>query len=209
MQNEKDILLTRRQFLQAACAGTAGAVFSPLFLSGCTQQSAQDIIEAVILAITKLPALINDYREANGLARIPLSSKLTAVAIAHVIDLNTYQPHLACGESGNLHSWSNHGSWTDTPGDGGWKGCCYLPDPSHTQCMWDKPKEIANYSSNGYEIAAAGVTGPADALNSWKTSTLHNDVILNRGTWTTFQWQALGAMYGANYACAWFGTTPD
>lgn len=209
MQNSQSNFLSRRQFLKAACAGTAVVVATPLFVSGCTQQTTQDIIEAVILAITKLPTIINDYRSANGLPRIPLSSKLTAVAIAHVIDLNTYQPHNTCGEGGNLHSWSDHGNWTDKAGDGGWRACCYPSDHSNPDCMQDKPNEIANYSSNGYEIAAAGVSSPVDALNLWKTSTLHNDVILNRGAWTNSQWEALGAMYGANYACAWFGTTPD
>jgi hypothetical protein len=75
--------------------------------------------------------------------------------------------------------------------------------------MWNKPKEISNYPSSGYEISGTGYGTPEDALAGWKNSPPHNDVILNKGQWANYQWNALGAAINANYVCAWFGTSKD
>ena len=124
-----------------------------------------------------------------------------------VIDLNTYHPEKTCGDKGNLHSWSNNGNWQGKYGESAWKGCCYPDDHSNKTCMWEKPKEITNYPDNGYEIShwGSGTVTAQSALASWKTSSGHNDVILNKGMWSNLTWKAIGAAYGGNYACAWFG----
>jgi hypothetical protein len=143
--------------------------------------------------------LINDYRAepANQLPRIPISMKLMLVATEHVKDLSINHPH---GSNCNIHSWSNQGNWT---------GGCYVEgDPSTHPIMWNKPKEISNYPSSGYEIAAFGAD-PELTLNNWKKSTKHNNVILNKGIWAGHQWKALGAALYGGYACAWFGDSKD
>lgn len=200
--------ISRRRFLQLGGAGTLVSVVGPLVLQGCTPKQ----VQILVTWLGELPTVINDYRKQNGLSDIPLSDDLTAVALKHVMDLNAYHPENTCGAQGDphqwTHSWSNNGNWQGTYGVGAFKGCCYPPDHSNKPCMWDKPKEIANYPSNGYEIAhwSSGAVTAQSALNDWKTSPGHNDVILNKGQWASFQWQALGAIASGNYACAWFGT---
>jgi hypothetical protein len=184
--------MTRRRFLRTCGAGLA--VAAPLAaLGGCTSQDAENFAKA----FGELPKLINDYRDANGLDKIPLSPALTAVAMKHVIDLISYQPEKNCG--GNLHSWSNNGPWKG--------GCFDLNNSSTHPIMWGKPKEIAQYPDSGYEIAywSASTATPQGALLKWQGGP-HNDVILNKGaTWGPKTWKALGAVVGGNYACAWFG----
>jgi hypothetical protein len=197
--------LSRRQFIKAAGISAFGvALSSPMFLS-CTKEH----VEQFVNWIAELPELINDYRKKNGQPEIKLSSKLSAVAMAHVRDLSTYHPEQICGPNGNLHSWSDNGNWQGKYGNGNWIGCCYPDDHSKKHCMWDKPKEITGYQGNGYEIAHHGSSTAQGALNSWKSSPGHNDVILSKGDWSNFQWKAIGALYGGGYACAWFGMTPD
>ncbi len=185
--------ISRRQFLKIVGTGALTFGLSSLFLEGC--DDLDEIVEGL------LTTLINDYREQHGLPRIPVSSKLTTVALKHVTDLDQYHPENNCG--GNLHSWSSHGNWT---------GGCYDSSNSSTwSIMWDKPKEITGYPTNGYEIAywSSGSATPQDALDTWKSSPAHNDVILNQGVWANYPWKALGAWVLGNYACAWFGETPD
>jgi hypothetical protein len=193
--------MSRRQLLKLGSTGVLTAGLSFPILQSCKSGD----VEKIITGLTKLVTLINNYRTANSLASIPISADLMAVALAHVMDLGSYQPHKTCGTQGNLHSWSEHGSWQGVYGDGAWKGCCYPDDHSNPTCMWDKPKEITNYPSYGYEIAAEGVSTAQDALNSWMKSVPHNDVILNKGIWANRTWKALGAVIGGGYACAWFG----
>jgi hypothetical protein len=197
--------VSRRRFLKVAGTGAFSAALGSSLFSGCTKEH----VEQFVKWIDELPKQINDYRNQNGLDSIKLSGKLSAVAFAHILDLSTHQPHQACGASGNLHSWSDNGNWQGKYGDGNWKGCCYPSDHSNQPCMWDKPKEIAGYQSYGYEIAHSGSATAQAALNSWKKSPLHNDVILNKNIWANFPWKAIGAVHGGGYACAWFGTLPD
>ncbi len=149
---------------------------------------------------TSLARLINDYRASLGLPGIPVSPSLTAVAEAHVRDLEENRPDR--GEC-NLHSWSDRGSWTP---------CCYTEDGSHAPIMWSKPAEITGgvYQGEGYEIAAwetpAMSTGQAFAM--WKQSAEHRAVILNEGRWVA-PWRALGVAVSPHYAVAWFGSDPD
>jgi hypothetical protein len=121
------------------------------------------------------------------------------VAEAHVQDLEAHHPDTG---SCNLHSWSDQGSFT---------GCCYTDDHAEAECMWDKPRELTVYTGDGYEIAAwsGGRLSPNEALDLWRESSGHHDVILSRGIWASPPWQAMGAAISEHYAVVWFGTEPD
>lgn len=148
-----------------------------------------------------LANLINQYRAENGLAPVPVTRSLTAVAQWHVWDLDVNHPH---GGSCNLHSWSDSESI--------WSPVCYTADHANAAGMWSKPDEITSgaYTSNGYEIAFWGSTDPQTALNAWKGSPGHNDVILNAGIWATYSpWPAMGIGMRNGYAVVWFGGVAD
>jgi len=51
--------------------------------------------------------------------------------------------------------------------------------------MWDKPKKLKSYTGNGFEITAwkSGGVNAQSALNGWKQSSGHNQVIVNAGMW--------------------------
>lgn len=154
---------------------------------------------AGVYATDGLGKLINDYRKASGLPAIRYSASLTAVAEAHVQDLVNNQPDAG---SCNLHSWSDGGSWSS---------CCYTDDGSQAQCMWDKPRELTDYEGDGFEVAAyssASMTAE-QALELWKSSAGHNQVLLNQGAWAQVSWNALGVAILGGYAVAWFGTEAE
>jgi hypothetical protein len=77
--------------------------------------------------------------------------------------------------------------------------------------MWDKPRELSPYKGDGFEIAAFysdGITAQM-ALDMWKESPSHHDVILQKGIWKTKSFKAMGIGIKGNYACVWFGFEPD
>ena len=143
--------------------------------------------------------LIMQYRKSKKLPKIPLSKSLTIVAQAHAIDLSKHKPDFDKGCNG--HSWSSDGKWTS---------CCYTDDHAQAKCMWNKPRELTNYKDNGYEIVnyATNAT-PKIALDSWKKSSGHNQVIINEGVWKKATWNAIGIGIKDGYACVWFGKTLD
>lgn len=150
---------------------------------------------------SKLYDLIMEYRKANKLKSIPLSAKLTQVAQTHARDLADnykFDPNNKC----NPHSWSKKGKWT---------ACCYTSDHKQAQCMWDKPKEIADYSGSGYEIAyysSAGATA-REGLDGWKLSPAHNPLLINDGMWSKVEWKAIGIGIYGEYGIVWFGEVAD
>ncbi len=149
----------------------------------------------------KLYTLIMEYRKSRHLKPIPFSAKLTMVAQAHVHDLMEnfdYQGRDKC----NPHSWSTHGKWSS---------CCYTPDHKFAKCMWDKPREIAGYPGDGYEIAYyhSAAARADEALAGWKSSSGHNPLLINSGIWTKKEWKAIGIGVFANYAVVWFGDVDD
>lgn len=149
----------------------------------------------------KLYDLLMQYRKSKKLKSIPLSAKLTRVAQAHVRDLAenyVYEEDPVC----NPHSWSDKGVWT---------GCCYTNDHKQAQCMWDKPKEIAGYPGNGYEIAYYSSAGAnaVEGLEGWKKSPSHNPVMVNLGTWSKVEWKAVGIGFYKEYGVVWFGEAED
>lgn len=164
------------------------------------------------VAASRIAALINDHRAANGLSRIPISPSLTWVAETHALDLAaepdggaspTYG-HDARGLPCNGHSWSNRGAWTPV---------CYTEDHRYARAMWDKPREITRgaYSGNGFEIGywSGGMVDPGQALQSWQSSPQHHAVILQQGDWARQPWRAMGVGVAGHHAFVWFGREPD
>lgn len=141
---------------------------------------------------------INDYRASLGLPRVPWSRALAKVATAHVRDLNVNRP---TSDTCNMHSWSKRGRWT---------ACCYDSTKAAPKCMWNKPREIARFRGKGYEVAAfaTGIT-PDRALELWKHSPQHHDMIANRASWKTSTWRSFAVAIDGDYAVAWFSETAD
>lgn len=149
----------------------------------------------------KLYDLMMAYRKSKKLPAIPLSAKLTLVAQTHAHDLASnykFDVDNRC----NPHSWSRKGKWS---------ACCYTADHKQAKCMWDKPKEIAGYSGNGYEIAYYSSDGATaeEGLEGWKISPGHNPLIVNEGIWSKVNWRAIGIGFVGNYGVVWFGEVED
>ncbi len=145
--------------------------------------------------------MINAYRKEKKLDPIPFSEKLTQVAKAHALDLST---HYAFSRENpcNPHSWSDQGPWS---------ACCYTDDHSQAKCMWDKPQEIADYDSEGYEIAYIDSDGAqaVRGLEGWKKSPGHNPLLINSGIWKDATWRAIGIGIHGEFAVVWFGQLAD
>ncbi len=146
---------------------------------------------------------INAYRQQQGLPPIPVTRALTFVAETHVRDLAASPKRSGC----NGHSWSEGGRWS---------ACCYTPDHAQARCMWSKPSELTHYTSAGFEIeigqpgeGAGYVLDSQRALELWKGSALHHDVILNRATWQSNPWRAMGAGIIDSHAAVWFSREVD
>ena len=151
----------------------------------------------------KLYYIINAYRESQGLQKLSFSKSLTIVARTHVSDSNTYTPEKqrdSRGMQGNLHSWSNHGSWTPV---------VYTSDHEYAANMWSKPRELTSYTGNGYEISSwnSGNITPEDALDLWKNSSGHNAVMTTQGNWSDLK--TMGVAIDGKYAHVWFGSAAD
>ena len=151
----------------------------------------------------KLYYIINAYRESKGLQKLSFSKSLTIVARTHVSDSNTYTPENqrdSRGMQGNLHSWSNHGSWTPV---------VYTSDHEYAANMWSKPRELTSYTGNGYEISSwygSNIT-PEDALDLWKNSSGHNAVMTTQGDWSDLK--TMGVAIDGKDAHVWFGSAAD
>lgn len=151
----------------------------------------------------ELARLINEYRTSLGLEPLTISKSLTQVARTHVNDSNAYSPKDGVDERGvacNAHSWSNNGNWSPV---------CYTGDHQYAKFMWGKPRELTDYTGNGYEISAwttAKLT-PLKALNSWKSSPGHNNVIIGEGFWVSLT--TMGVGINGKYSHVWFGVEED
>lgn len=156
----------------------------------------------------KLADLINEYRRENGLAQVPISRSLTAVAQWHVLDLHDHSPDVdqvdSRGLACNLHSWSDQGNWSPV---------CYTSDHTYAARMWSKPREITQYTywGDGFE-SAYGSFGRATAIgafNAWKNSPPHNATLLEMGDWEGVGWPAMGVGIYEHHAVLWFGNRID
>lgn len=174
------------------------------FCVGFTQRTTLKRTESCISKEEKkLYDLIMVYRKQKGLKPIPFSASLTKVAQAHAKDLSEHAPYKKSGC--NFHSWSDQGTW---------KSCCYDAKHSNPQCMWNKPRELAQFNADGYEIAYGSessdfVVDAEKALTSWKGSSGHNMVMVNKGIWKDYAWKSIGIGIYKNFACVWFAKELD
>jgi hypothetical protein len=116
------------------------------------------------------------------------------------------------GDTCGMHSWSDKGAWT---------ACCFPDTRFHTQpdaatlrCSWDKPRELSDYPGTGYENTlfdadAEDDATPASALEEWKKSKSHHELMINGGTWVDNKFNAVGAGFLGKYAVMWIGEDFD
>lgn len=164
----------------------------------------------------QLANLLNEYRQQNGLAAIPMSPSLSLVANRHVRDLSENIGSLT-------HDWSDCKiSTLGTDSSQQIAALRYsvkpelrLKSPSANQgweCMWNAPQRLGtDYPGRGYENAywSSGRSSADGAFRSWQNSPLHNNVIVNRGMWVDRRWQALGIGIYDQYAVMWVGEEID
>ena len=158
----------------------------------------------------ELIKLVNDYREQHGKKRLKVSKSLMKVARTHINDLNMNfdmdnPPVDARGIKGNMHSWSDKGNWTPV---------VYTKDHKYDELTNIKPKEIAGYNQDGFEVAVNGfMITPQRALEKWKNSPKHNDTILSQNGWDPTPEEEkngftglsnMGVAINGDYACIWF-----
>ena len=172
-------------------SGEEGRVISALMALGLSEKEA------------KLYYDINAYRESLGLPKLSLSKSLTTVARTHVADSNAHTPENQVdvrGIQGNLHSWSSYGSWTPV---------AYTSDHQYAANMWSKPSELTSYPGSGFEISSRYSLSmtPDVALDSWKGSQGHNDVMTTQGMWSDLK--TMGVGIDGKYAHVWFGQDAD
>lgn len=172
-------------------SGEEGRVISALVALGLSEKEA------------KLYYDINAYRESLGLPKLSLSKSLTTVARTHVADSNAHTPENQVdvrGIQGNLHSWSSYGSWTPV---------VYTSDHQYAANMWSKPSELTSYPGSGFEISSRYSLSmtPDVALDSWKGSQGHNDVMTTQGMWSDLK--TMGVGIDGKYAHVWFGQDAD
>lgn len=136
---------------------------------------------------TELFRLINEYRKQNNLPEVRESKSLYLVANRHLIDLNF-----------NLKKLTH--SWNDCEFDSG--------DAKTWKCIYDAPKKFdPAFSGIGYENVyynSKGKFSPAEALEGWKKSPLHNAALLNQDIFKDSKWLAGGVAIDGKYAAVWF-----
>ena len=147
--------------------------------------------------------LLMAYRKQKKLPPIKISSALTKVAQAHARDLSINKPNNS--DECNMYSWSSKGSWTP---------CCYDSKHAESPCMWSKPKEIAGFQADGFEMVYGSmeenfVATPDAALAGWKKSSAHHAVIVNTHIWKERTWKAIGIGVYKNYICVWVASVED
>lgn len=153
----------------------------------------------------ELYRLLNDYRAEKGLPAIPYSDKLALTARTHSQDLMRHRPDEELAPDGspcNLHSWSPHGTWTPV---------CYTADHRQAAKLWSKPREVAGYKGDGFEISAYsnGCRLAECFLKQWQGSPGHNALMVNTGKWASVEWKAVGVGIDGDYANIWFGEVQD
>lgn len=139
---------------------------------------------------TELFRLINEYRKQNNLSEVPESNTLYRIANRHLLDINLNLKKLT-------HSWND---------------CEFNFNNSQTwKCIYDAPKKFdPAFSGTGYENVyynSKGKFTPAEALEGWKKSPLHNSAILNLESFKDTPWIAGGVAIDGQYANVWFIST--
>lgn len=158
----------------------------------------------------ELVKLINDYRISLGKRPLNVSKSLTYVARTHNKDqVLHFENNLKDdkGRPANMHSWSKYGNWTPI---------MYNKYGSHRP-VWDKPKELTPYKSEGSEISAGKqyydqvyqIT-PEIALRLWKNSPGHNNEIIEDNILYDVYHadKIMGVSIHDGFANIWFGEDP-
>jgi uncharacterized protein YkwD len=158
----------------------------------------------------RLGVLINEYRASLNLPPLQISKSLSLVAQQHVWDSINNRgawPAPPPGKSCNLHSWS--GVVNPALTEGRWTEVCYTSDHANAAGMWSKPREIAGYPADGVEnsFATSGTATAEGALNAWKNSPGHNNVITQQGGWGPMA--AIGVGVSGGIAHLWLSWTAD
>ena len=140
-----------------------------------------------VKAETELFRLINEYRKQNNLPEVPESKTMYLVANRHLMDINLNLKQLT-------HSWSD---------------CAFDYNNSQTwKCIFEAPKKFdPAFSGIGYENVyynSKGKITPAEALEGWKKSPLHNAALLNQDSFKDTPWIAGGVAIEGQYAAVWF-----
>src|SRR5205085_2364906 len=82
-------------------------------------------------------------------------------------------------------------------------------DKKTWSCVTDAPRRLkVGYKGQGFETLYSTSSGRAmgsAALDAWKKSTLHNSIILNKGSFTNIPWDEVGVGIAGPYAVLWFG----
>jgi len=147
----------------------------------------------------RLMKMINTFRKQNKLPEIQVSASLCFVAKTHASDLQLNRPDTSVCNTG---SWSNKGNW---------KSCCYNPYVYKPECMWDKPKELTQYTYRGYELSyfEESIVQADSIFKLWVNATAVVDFILGKGDHSDKKWAAMGVGLSDNYVSLWFGQRID
>jgi len=146
----------------------------------------------------ELETEINKERARNGLGPLKCDHNMRWVANKHVENQldNGYTDGKEFPNGCNGHSWL---------GD---IGCCFSTHEATWPCMWNKPLELSKWDDrNGYEISvwnSATIT-PSGAVDSWRGSSAHHNVILTQGDWTDLK--TVGCGWRKTVAHCWFAKT--
>lgn len=143
--------------------------------------------------------LVNEYRKVLQLPSLSLSAGLTAVAQAHIRDLQLHRPDTGiCNE----HSWSGKGSWTP---------CCYDHRKPDRDCMMEKPFEISSYPGKGYELIYMENSDvvASTVFEYWRTLPPAKAFLTNMKEWEKFKWKAAGVAVSGGLAVIWLGEADD
>merc|ERR1712110_925119 len=141
-----------------------------------------------------LEALVNRERGSSGLRPLHCDANMRWVAYQHLDDADEgAQQNLAWGDECNLHSWL-----VKFP-------CCYTSDHANGKCVWNKPLQLSGWDDRtGFEISAwrSDKMSATQAINQWRGSFGHYDVIMGRSGWDDLK--TVGCGYRNNHAHCWF-----
>jgi len=196
-------MLTKR-FLFASAILFSGIVNGFSQNNDAFRKLLHDEVVYLTLSEKRLFDLINEYRMQQKLPPLELSVSLSKTAQVHVRDLAINKPY---NKRCNLHSWSDKHFW---------KGFCYTDNHNNAASMWEMPSLLTGFKGNGYEIAYWNNFDyhdpeqiAVDALNAWKNSQGHHNVIINRSIWKKLEWKAIGVGVYKGYVSVWFSDTDD
>merc|ERR1712080_112378 len=151
---------------------------------------------------------VNSYRRANGLSNLKCDEVLTELSYIHTLDQEAVHPLKSSECPANGHNWLSR---VGEKNGRNMKPCCFKKDGS--DCMWKKPNELYSwYKGYGFEISVvlgsdsdSPEAAAKGALNSWKGSKGHNDVILAKGaTWKKLT--RIGCFRKGKFANCWFSS---